>query len=66
MAVGEVVYLCMVVAAVAFGIGYGVAYLIDSLKCKHHFEEVLKSERCDKDIVVHMCKKCGKRKITKV
>lgn len=48
--------------------GLGIGFIIGSERepCEHEFEEVLNTINHGKHIVVHMCKKCGKRKITKV
>lgn len=62
----EIVCLCIIIAGLFFGIGYGIAYFVDMIGCHHQFEEVLKVYNGGKYAVVHMCKKCGKRKITKV
>ena len=51
---------------VGFFIGCAVYYYIGTPKCNHQFEEVLKVDSGGKYVVVYMCKKCGKRKITKV
>lgn len=66
MEISEVIYLIVVTLILGGLIGYGVCYGIHEYKCKHHFEEVLKTTSHGKSVVVHMCKKCGKRKITKV
>jgi hypothetical protein len=48
--------------------GLGIGYLIGNYngKCEHRFEEVANVISGNHGTVVHMCKKCGKRKITKV
>ena len=63
----EIVFLCILVAAVFFMVGYCFAHFYhDFMKCDHKFEEVLKTVDGGRSVVVHMCKECGKRKITKV
>ena len=66
MEIGKIIYLCIMLAIIFFLIGYGVGYCIWEKKCDHKFEEVLKTTSHGNSVVVHMCKKCGKRKITKV
>ena len=68
MDVAEIIFLCLLVAVAFFWVGYGIRYSIAENKCDHRFEEILNTITRDgkKDIVVYMCKKCGKRKITKV
>lgn len=60
--------MILFVGAVLFLFGLTVGFLIGGFKtpCEHQFEEVLNTINHGKNIVVHMCKKCGKRKITKV
>ena len=66
MEIAEIVYLCTIVAVV-FGLtGWWCGCSAADNKCNHQFEEVLKTISHGKSVVVHMCKKCGKRKITKV
>ena len=64
----DIVLGCMLGVVIGFFIGCAVYYYIGTPKCNHQFEEILTT--CDKTgrkaVVVHMCKKCGKRKITKV
>lgn len=67
MGIAEIVFLCFIVAAIFFLIGYGVSYLVYDRKCRHDYEEVLSPTiNKGKYIAIHMCKKCGKRKITRV
>ena len=62
----EIVYLCVMVATV-FGLtGWFIGYNVGQGACSHHFEEVVNTTVKGKPVAVHMCKKCGKRKITKV
>lgn len=35
-------------------------------KCEHNYEEIVRTTVRGKPVAVHMCKKCGERKITKV
>ena len=60
----------IIAAFIAFIIGMVVGciihYYTGEPKCRHEFEEVLRVGGGGKYVVVHMCKKCGKRKITKV
>ena len=63
----EITWLCIVIALISGFLGYGIgSYLFE--KCEHKFEEVLKTSTNGgrNTVVAHMCKKCGKRKITKV
>ena len=60
------------------GIGVGAIagcilyYYIGTPKCEHQWEKIIDASETNRDgritgyVVVHMCKKCGKRKITKV
>lgn len=68
MSVAEIVALCGIVGIVFFWLGYFVAYLVDGVKCQHEWEKIYDGEdwRPFGHTVIHMCKKCGKRKITKV
>ena len=67
MEIAEVIYLVVVALVLGGLIGYGVCYASHEYKCEHQFEEVLNIiSSHDKSVVVHMCKNCGKRKITKV
>ena len=60
-------YVVLFVGAVLFLFGLTIGFLIGGFdKCEHQFEEVLNTINHGKHIVVYMCKKCGKRKITKV
>ena len=61
----EIAYLCIVIALISGFLGYGIGSCLFE-KCEHKFEEVLNITGNGKSVVVHMCKKCGKRKITKV
>ena len=67
---GELIGIIFITAIVAFGIATAVFYNI--FKCSHEWEEIVRMRTVDDAgdttgiIVVHMCKKCGKRKITKV
>ena len=49
-----------------FGIATAIFYNV--FKCSHEWEKII--DTCDRGgmgrVVVHMCKKCGKRKVTKV
>ena len=49
-------------------VGCVIQYHTGEPKCRHEFEEILRTVTRDgsKDVVAHMCKKCGKRKITRV
>lgn len=49
-----------------FGLGFGFLIGSEKERCEHQFEEIVTTIRDGKGVVVHMCKKCGKRKITKV
>ena len=62
----EIAWLCIVCAVVGGLFSWWLVSLIYDLKCDHKFEEVLKTVDGGRSVVVHMCKKCGKRKITKV
>ena len=67
MGVAEIVYLCIVIAFLFFGIGYDVCVNINDYKCNHKYEEIANTINSNgKGTVVYMCKHCGKRKITKV
>ena len=52
--------------------GLGIGYLIGSERepCEHEFEKIIDDKECiapgKSHVVAYMCKKCGKRKITKV
>ena len=60
----------IIAALIAFILGMIVGCIIHyntgEPKCNHQFEEIVTTIRDGKGVVVHMCKKCGKRKITKV
>lgn len=45
-----------------------VMWFIDAFKCRHEWEKIVDTSGSGGRgrVVVHMCKKCGKRKITKV
>ena len=49
-------------------VGMLIWYLFGEPKCKHEWKEIIndKAAAGTKHIVVHMCIKCGKRKVTKV
>jgi hypothetical protein len=64
--VPDIVIGLMLGIVVGFFVGCAVYYYIGTPKCNHQFEEVLNTIIHGKHVVVHMCKKCGKRKITKV
>ena len=69
MQVAEIIYLCILIAVIFGLIGWFVGYSVGSDKCYHSFEEVLNMESRvpGRDrVMIHICKKCGKRKITKV
>ena len=66
LTIGEVIGVIFITAIVIFGISAVISYSI--FKCSHEWEKII--DTCDRGgtgkVVVHMCKKCGKRKITKV
>lgn len=71
MGVGDIIFLCMIVAAASGFITWLVASLVSDNECYHNYEEVSNDEFYEGNllksrVIVHMCKKCGKRKITKV
>lgn len=67
MGVAEIVYLCVIVAVVSGCLTWALVNLIGDYKCIHKYEEIINTiDSNGKGTVVHMCKKCGKRKITKV
>ena len=66
MTPAEIVYLCTIIAIVFFAIGCWCTFTWGDCKCHHQFEEVINTTVKGKPVVVHICKKCGKRKITKV
>ena len=58
-------FVIAVIALVAVGlIGYGIG--LKEHSCNHQFEKIIHTISGQKEIVVYMCMKCGKRKITKV
>ena len=72
METAEAIYLIVVALVLGGLIGYGVCYATHEYKCKHQWEKIINDTevnnygRTTGHIVVHMCKKCGKRNITKV
>lgn len=63
---GELIGVIFITAIASFGISAAIFYNI--FKCTHEWEKLI--DTCGRSgrgrVVVHMCKKCGKRKITKV
>lgn len=59
-----------IAAIIAFVVGMIVGvilfYNVGEPKCKHEFERIIDDRYPTAHIVVHMCTKCGKKKITKV
>ena len=47
-------------------VGVIIWYYMGSPRCEHNWEKILDDKYPNDHIIVHMCKKCGKRKITKV
>lgn len=53
-------------------VGMTIWYLIGYPKCNHEYGKIIDDIETNIDgratghVVVHMCKKCGKRKVTKV
>ena len=53
-------------------IGMIIWYLFGEPKCKHEWEKIIDANEINREgkttgyVIVHMCKKCGKRKVTKV
>lgn len=72
MEIAEAIYLIIVALVLGGLIGYGACYAIHEYKCDHQWEKIIDDteiggwDRIVGHTVVHMCKKCGKRKITKV
>ena len=67
MGVAEIVYLCIVVAVVSGFLTWWLTGLLNDYKCNHKYEEIVNTINSNgKGTVVYMCKKCGKKKITKV
>lgn len=66
--VPDIVIAILIAFIIGMVIGCVLHYYAGESKCNHQFEEILKTVTRDgsKDVVVYMCKKCGKRKITKV
>ena len=62
----EIAWLCIICAMVGGSLSWAMFSLVNDTKCHHNFEEVLNTTSHGKSVVVYMCKKCGKRKITKV
>lgn len=64
----EIVWLCIVCAVVGGLIGFGTGRWFWGEKCDHQFEKIVDNSFYGGEhiTVVHMCKKCGKRKITRV
>ena len=67
---GQVIGVAFFCIVAGFGIATTVFYNI--CKCHHEWEEIVRMRTVDDDdvttgiIIVHMCRKCGKRKITRV
>lgn len=64
--VPDIIIACFITFLIGMGVGCVIQYYTGEPKCNHQFEEVLKVDSGGKYVVAHMCKKCGKRKITKV
>lgn len=64
--IGELIGVIFISAIAGFGIAMAVFYNI--FKCSHEWEKIIDDHypgACS-HTVVHICKKCGKRKVTKV
>lgn len=67
MGIAEIVCLCVVVALISGFLTWAVTNLLGNYKCSHKYEEIANTINSNgKGVVIYMCKKCGKRKITKV
>ena len=64
--VPDIIIACFITFIIGMVVGLIIHYYVGEPKCNHQFEEVLKVDSGGKYVVAHMCKKCGKRKITKV
>jgi hypothetical protein len=64
--VPDIVIAAFVALLIGMVAGCVIYYYTGEPKCKHQFEEVLRVDGGGKYVVAHMCKKCGKRKITRV
>lgn len=62
----EIVALIFGCLLVGFVMGILVQYLYGEPKCKHEYKEIINDCYNNKRTVVHMCMKCGKKKVTKV
>ena len=67
------IYIGIVVISALIGFGIGSVIMYHIYKCgEHQWEKIIDDTTVNKNgnttghIMVHMCKKCGKRKITKV
>ena len=69
---GIVGYLGIGIIVLLIGVIIGYALRSSECKCDHQWETIINDTEVDSyghttgHIVVHMCKKCGRRKITKV
>ena len=66
--VPDIIIACFITFLIGMVVGCIIYYNVGEPKCNHQFEEILNTvtRNGSKDVVVYMCKKCGKRKITKV
>ena len=64
--VPDIIIACFITFIIGMVVGLIIHYYVGEPKCNHQFEEVLKVDGGGKYVVAHMCKRCGKRKITRV
>ena len=66
------IIIVLIIFILSLILGDIIHYYIGKLKCKHEWEKISYSNIIDKDYnvvnykIVYKCKKCGKRKVTKV
>lgn len=69
--VPDIIIAAFIAFVIGMVVGCIIQYYIGEPKCHHEFEKIIDDTLYEgnieqKRIVVHMCKTCGKRKITKV
>ena len=62
--IGHCIGYCLLTFVLGALLGMFGMYLNGINKCEHEWEKIIDDKYINAHIVVHMCKKCGKRKRT--